>query len=111
MGEEKTLTKEIAEQFLAESSSVNLSDFSSMEDAAAHVFSEDQSRAKMEHIGPIALNGLTSLSLPIWRGAGTSFHCLTTKNKATLAKHTNKNYGQKTDTANRQEVFTGQRSG
>lgn len=53
MGEEKTLAKEIAEQFLAESSSVNLSDFSSMEDAAAHVLAD---------IEPIALNGLTSLS-------------------------------------------------
>lgn len=53
MRKEAILTRKIAEQFLAESNSVNLSDFSSMEDAAAHVLAE---------IGPIALNGLTSLS-------------------------------------------------
>lgn len=53
MRKEAILTRKIAEQFLAESNSVNLSDFSSMEDAAAHVLAE---------IGPTALNGLTSLS-------------------------------------------------
>ena len=51
---EKRLTKEIAEQFLADDESVDLSEFTEVDDGAA----ENLSR----HRGYLDLNGLTSLS-------------------------------------------------
>ena len=48
------LTKEIAEQFLANEYSVAISEFTAIEDAAAESLSK--------HEGGLSLNGLTSLS-------------------------------------------------
>ena len=54
MSEEKVLTKEIAEQFLANNGSVDLSEFTEIEDTAAESLSK-----RWEHL---YLNGLTELS-------------------------------------------------
>lgn len=54
MSDEKVLTKEIAEQFLADEDSVNLNEFTAIEDAAAESLSK--------HEGELDLDGLTSLS-------------------------------------------------
>ncbi len=54
MSDEKVLTKEIAEQFLADEDSVDLSEFTAIEDDAAEVI------AKHEH--ELCLNGINSLS-------------------------------------------------
>ena len=54
MSEEKVLTKEIAEQFLANNGSVDLSEFTEIKDAAAESLSNFR--------GYIYLNGLTELS-------------------------------------------------
>jgi hypothetical protein len=78
MRKETILTRKIAEQFLAEGNSVNLSDFSSMEDAASQVLakhseglwldglaslSDNAAKALGKHKGEdLSLNGLTSLS-------------------------------------------------
>ena len=54
MSDEKLLTKEIAEQFLADEDSVDLSEFTAIEDDAAEVLSK--------HKDVLCLDGLTSLS-------------------------------------------------
>ena len=54
MGDEKVLTKEIAEQFLADEDSVNLGEFTAIEDAAAESLSNYE--------GDVALSGLSQLS-------------------------------------------------
>jgi|GEM_PF-2987702 len=54
MSDEKVLTKEIAEQFLAEEDSVDLSEFTTIEDGAAESLSKSGSS--------LWLNGLTTLS-------------------------------------------------
>ena len=51
---EKRLTEEIAEQFLADEESVNLKEFTALDDDAAESLSK--------HKGDLWLNGLTSLS-------------------------------------------------
>ena len=54
MSNEKILTKEIAEQFLENVNSVELSEFTAIEDEAAESLSK--------HEGDLFLDGLTSLS-------------------------------------------------
>ncbi len=54
MSDEKVLTKEIAEQFLADDESVDLSEFTAIEDAAAESLSEYEDG--------LGLSGLTELS-------------------------------------------------
>ena len=54
MSDEEVLTKEIAEQFLADEDSVDLSEFTAIEDDAAEVLSK--------HKDGLCLDGLTSLS-------------------------------------------------
>ena len=54
MSNEKILTKEIAEQFLENVNSVELSEFTAIEDEAAEILSK--------HEGTLWLSGLTSLS-------------------------------------------------
>ena len=54
MSEEKVLTKEIAEQFLADYRSVDLSEFTEIKDAAAESLSK--------YKGWLNLDGLTELS-------------------------------------------------
>ena len=54
MRDEKVLTREIAEEFLADADSVDLSEFTAIEDAAA------ESLSKYE--GELNLRGLTELS-------------------------------------------------
>jgi SAM-dependent methyltransferase len=54
MSEENVLTKEIAEQFVADEDSVDLEEFTAIEDAAAESLSK--------HEGTLYLEGLTSLS-------------------------------------------------
>ena len=54
MSDENVLTKEIAEQFLADEDSVDLSEFTMIEDAAAESLNK--------HEGDLWLEGLTSLS-------------------------------------------------
>ncbi len=54
MSDENVLTKEIAEQFLTDEDSVDLSEFTAIEDAAAESLSK--------HAGVLGLDGLTSLS-------------------------------------------------
>jgi formylglycine-generating enzyme required for sulfatase activity len=51
MSDESLLTKEIAEQFLADPDSVNLSEFTAIEDAAAEML--------LEHDGELSLDGLS----------------------------------------------------
>ena len=51
---EKRLTKEIAEQFLADDESVDLNEFTELDDDAAESLSK--------HEGSLSLDGLTSLS-------------------------------------------------
>ena len=55
MSEEKVLTKEIAEQFLADEDSVDLSEFTTIEEAAAESLSKHES-------WHLSLDGLTKLS-------------------------------------------------
>jgi len=54
MSDEKVLTKEVAEEFLADTESVDLSEYTMIEDVAAESLSK--------HDGGLYLNGLTSLS-------------------------------------------------
>ncbi len=54
MSDENVLTKEIAEQFLADDESVDLREFTAIEDEAAESLSK--------HESSLYLNGLTSLS-------------------------------------------------
>ena len=54
MSKAKILTQKIAEQFLADEDSVELWEFTSIEDAAA--------QALAQHKGDLYLSGLTSLS-------------------------------------------------
>jgi hypothetical protein len=54
MSEEIILTKEIAERFVADEDSVDLSEFTAIEDDAAESLSK--------HEGHLGLDGLTSLS-------------------------------------------------
>jgi hypothetical protein len=54
MSDEKVLTKEIAEQFIADEDSVDLSEFTAIDDDAAESLSKNK--------GSLDLNGLTSLS-------------------------------------------------
>ncbi|MFP6675386.1 MAG: SEL1-like repeat protein [Pirellulaceae bacterium] len=64
----KVLTKEIAEQFLEDDESVDLSEFAAIEDEAAESLSK--------HEGGLSLGGLTSLSdvaaEPVGRGSRDS---------------------------------------
>ena len=53
MSDEKVLTKEIAEQFLADEDSVDLDEFKAIEDDAAESLGK--------HRGYLSLRGLTSL--------------------------------------------------
>ena len=56
MSDETVLTKEIAEQFLEDEDSVDLSEFTAIEDKAAEVLS------KLQGVFELALEGLTGLS-------------------------------------------------
>ena len=60
MSEEKVLTKEIAEQFLADEDSVDLSEFTAIEDDAAEVLSTNEPTNPWGR--SLYLFGLTSLS-------------------------------------------------
>ena len=59
MSDEKVLTKEIAEQFLADDDSVDLREFTTIEDAAAESLSKYEGGPDD---GDLWLNGLTELS-------------------------------------------------
>ena len=77
MSDEKVLTKEIAEQFLAYDDSVDLDDFTTIEDTAAESLSKHERSLELnsltelsnaaaeslsKHKGRLSLDGLTSLS-------------------------------------------------
>jgi hypothetical protein len=53
MSDEKVLTKEIAEQFLADEESVDLSEFTAIEDEAAESISRSSNREKYLHLSSI----------------------------------------------------------
>jgi len=96
MSDEKVLTKKIAEQFLADEDSVDLMDFTAIEDDAAESLSKHEgylylggltelsdaaAESLSKHEGNVSLNGLTGLSdashlknRTQWRTIDGAFH-------------------------------------